>query len=313
MNPKKLINNLIKETSKGFIGNEAFVKDSVLAFCSGLHIIIDDISGVGKTTLVKSLVKASGLSFGRIQFTPDLLPGDITGMSIWDSVNKSFNIKKGPVFNEFILGDEINRASPRTQAALLEAMDEQTVTIDGTTLELPNPFFVVATKNPSYYLGTFELPESQLDRFGIMLQPGYPKIEDEKKILLNYRNRSPIDNIEPVCNSKEILDLISHISSIDICDDVLQFIVEIGHKTRNTPEIKYGISTRGLKHVIQLSQSIAAFNNRDFLIPEDVIYSSKRVIPHKIELSNEAIINDTNRNEIVNNLIDRVKIPIGIK
>lgn len=310
---RSLINNLINETSKGYIGNKEFVEDCVLAFSAGLHILIDDISGVGKTTIVKSLAKASGLNLGRIQFTPDLLPGDITGMSIWDSNTKSFNLKKGSIFNEFILGDEINRASPRTQAALLEAMEEKTVTIDGTSFNLPVPFFVVATKNPSYYLGTFDLPESQLDRFGVMLNPGYPTFDNEKSILLEFKEKDPLDNISSVSNPLEIKKLISSVESVDICDSILHYIVEIGNATRTSDDIKYGLSTRGLKHLIKLSQSKAIYSGRDFLIPEDVVYSSKKVIPHKIQLSTESILNNKSGINIVNSIISKVDIPVKIK
>lgn len=310
---KTLIENLISETSKGYIGNKQFVEDCVLSFSSGLHILIDDISGVGKTTIVKSLAKASGLEFGRIQFTPDLLPGDITGMSIWDTKTKDFNLKKGSIFNEFILGDEINRASPRTQSALLEAMEEKTVTIDGTSYKLPEPFFVVATKNPSYYLGTYELPESQLDRFGVLLKPGYPSFDNEKSILLKFKNSNPIDSISPITSPVEITMLTKYINSVDICDSVLHYIVQIGNLTRTSDDIKYGLSTRGLKHLIKLAQSKAVFSGRDFLIPEDVIYSSKRVIPHKIQLSNESIVNNKTGRNIVDNILTKIDIPVKVQ
>lgn len=310
---KSLIDNLINETSKGYIGNKEFVEDCVLAFSAGLHILIDDISGVGKTTIVKSLAKASGLNLGRIQFTPDLLPGDITGMSIWDTKTKTFNLKKGSIFNEFILGDEINRASPRTQAALLEAMEEKTVTIDGTSFNLPSPFFVVATKNPSYYLGTYELPESQLDRFGVLLNPGYPTFNNEKTILMEFKSKNPLDNISPVSNPEEVKEMISLIESVDICDNVLHYIVEIGNATRTSDDIKYGLSTRGLKHLIKLSQSKAVYSGRNFLIPEDIIYSSKKVIPHKIQLSTESIINNKTGKNIVDSIISKIDIPVRVK
>ncbi|QEN04791.1 MoxR family ATPase [Thiospirochaeta perfilievii] len=309
----ELLDKLINETSQGFLGNETLVKDFVFAFVSGLHVLVEDISGVGKTTLVKSLAKASGLSLGRIQFTPDLLPGDITGLSIWDPIKREFVLKKGSIFNEFILGDEINRASPRTQSALLEAMEENSVTIDGITTLLPNPFIVVATKNPSYYIGTFEMPESQLDRFGVKLTPGYPSKLVEEDILYNYRVINPLDNVKTVTNKKSIIDLKNTVSSVNVNKTVLEFLVEIADRTRNSNNIKYGLSTRGLQHLLRFSQCVAFYDNRDYLIPEDVIYSSKKVIPHKIRLNNESIIDNIEAEKVVKQLVRDIKIPVGLK
>ncbi|MGL1893731.1 MAG: MoxR family ATPase [Spirochaetaceae bacterium] len=309
---KSIIEKLIIETSKGFIGNSTVIEDAVLAFVAGLHILIEDISGVGKTTLVKCLAKSAGLELGRIQFTPDLLPGDITGMTIWDPVQRQFNLKKGAIFSELILADEINRASPRTQSALLEAMEEKTVSIDGKSFTLPNPFIVIATKNPSFYLGTFDMPESQIDRFGILIKPGYPSIENEKKILLDFKNIEPVDNVNKVSDISEITSLIKYVHSVNISDDVLEYIVNIGNKTRNHTDVKYGLSTRGLKHLIKFSQSKAIFSDRDYLIPEDVIYSVKRVFPHKIQLTSEAILNNKSINLIISEILKKIAIPVGI-
>ncbi len=313
MREKLLIEKLINETSKGYIGNKNVVEDCILSFAAGLHILIEDISGVGKTTLVKSIAKATGLDLGRIQFTPDLLPGDITGMSIWDPIKREFVLKEGSIFNEFILGDEINRASPRTQSALLEAMEENTVSIDGKSFPLPNPFVVIATKNPTYYIGTFDMPESQLDRFGVLIKPGYPTIDNEKKILLEFKNSKPLERIECITDKSNIISLISYVNSVNICDEILQYIVEIGNLTRSNPDIKYGLSTRGLQHLVKLAQSKAVYSGRDYLIPEDVIYSSSRVIPHKIQLSPEAILNNKTENKVVEQLISNKQIPVGIR
>lgn len=313
MNNKKIMDNIITESSKGYIGNIEIVEDCVLALSAGLHILIEDISGVGKTTLVKSLAKAAGLDLGRIQFTPDLLPGDIIGMSIWDPIKKDFVLKKGSIFNEFILGDEINRASPRTQSALLEAMEESTVSIDGTSFKLPSPFIVVATKNPSYYLGTFDLPESQLDRFGILLNPGYPTPDNEKRILFEFKDSNPLDKVNAVTDNIELENLIKTVNSVDICDEVLEYIVNIGNLTRINSDIKFGLSTRGLQHLVKFAQSRALFSDRDYLIPEDVIYSSNRVIPHKIQLSPEAQLNGKSTKSIISKLISNIDIPVRVK
>lgn len=313
MNYTNLMNSLISQVSMGYIGNSEIVKDAILAFSSGLHILIDDISGVGKTTLSKSISKAAGLECGRIQFTPDLLPGDITGMSIWDNNKREFILKKGPIFNEFILADEINRSSARTQSALLEAMEEKTVSIDGTKFSLPDFFSVIATKNPSHYIGTYDLPESQLDRFGIVLKPGYPTPESEVKILNNFKNTDPLNSINAVTNSEELNNLVKHIQNIKICNSVLNYTVELGNLTRTKTEFNSGLSTRALKHLILFAQAKAVYENRDYLIPEDIIYSFYRVSPHKIELSQDSIINNIKISSVLRSIIDSVKIPVGIK
>ncbi|MBN2618179.1 MAG: MoxR family ATPase [Spirochaetales bacterium] len=313
MNDINIITDLIAEVSKGFIGKKDIVEDSLLAIFSDLHILIEDISGVGKTTLAKCIGKATGLSVGRIQFTPDLLPGDITGISIWDPINRDFKLKKGSVFNEFIIADEINRSSPRTQSALLEAMEEKTVTIDGTSYILPEPFFVFATKNPSYYLGTFDLPESQIDRFGVFLKPGYPKLEDEINIIQTFKNIKPTQNINQITCKEKIIEIQNRVSNITIPESIMKYIVDIGNKTRTDTSIKFGISTRGLQHLVKFSQAKAFISNRDFLIPEDIMYSVKRVFPHKLILSSEAIINNISSEDIIKKILDSISIPIGIK
>lgn len=312
MNYTNLLNSLIDEVSKGYIGNKKLVEDSLIALTSGLHILIEDISGVGKTTLCKSLAKATGLFNSRIQFTPDLLPGDITGMSIWENSKREFILKKGPIFNEFILADEINRASARTQSALLEAMEETSVTIDGTKYNLPDFFAVIATKNPSYYLGTFDLPESQLDRFGILLQPGYPSKPNEVEILSKFNITNPVDNVSTITDSSELKLVKDEINSQYVNDNVLEFTVELGEKTRNSEDLKTGLSTRSLKHLLSFAKGKAYFSNRDYVIPEDVIYSFYKVAPHKVELSHESKLSSLTPLNILKKLQSSVKIPIGI-
>lgn len=313
MNYTNLMISLIDEVSKGYIGNKTLVEDSIIALSSGLHILIEDISGVGKTTLCKSIAKATGLLDGRIQFTPDLLPGDITGMSVWESNKREFILKKGPIFNEFILADEINRASARTQSALLEAMEENTVTIDADKYRLPEFFTVIATKNPSYYLGTFDLPESQLDRFGILLSPGYPNNANEIEILSKFTYQEPVDEVNTITQASELLKLKDSIHSLIIDKSVLEYTVTLGDKTRSCEELKTGLSTRSLKHVLSFAKGKAYLSGRDYVIPEDIIYSFYRVTPHKVELSHESKINSISTLSILKRIIDSVKIPIGIK
>lgn len=313
MKNNNLIISLKAEVSKGYIGNETLVEDALIALISGLHVLIEDVSGVGKTTLCKSISKATGLENSRIQFTPDLLPGDITGMSIWENSKREFILKKGPIFNEFILADEINRASARTQSALLEAMEEDSVSIDGEKFNLPSFFTVFATKNPSSYLGTFELPESQMDRFGILLKPGYPDCKSEVDILSKFSNKNPIDLVNSITDSRELVELRSEIQSLHIDSSILDYIVEIGNKTRTIDELKSGLSTRSLKHVILFSKGKAYLSNRDYVIPEDIIYSLYRVAPHKIELSHNSKLNSLTPLAIIKSITESIKIPVGIK
>jgi len=312
LDSSETIKKIINEASKGFLGNLEIIEDCVLALFSGLHVLVEDISGVGKTTLVKCIAKACGLNLGRIQFTPDLLPGEITGMNIWDSSKKEFVVKFGPIFNDFILGDEINRASPRTQSALLEAMEEKTVTIDGRTYDLPSLFTVFATKNPSYYSGTFDMPESQIDRFGIQISPGYPTRISEKNIVRKLNNTKPENFVSSVTSKSDIEFIKQKVKEVKIADIVLDYAIELVNKTRNNPDIKFGISTRGLQQIIFLSQSKAFYSKRDFVIPEDIIYSYYKVLPHKIILTSNAILSDLKPIDIIKKIKNEIKIPIGI-
>ncbi|MBN2547139.1 MAG: MoxR family ATPase [Spirochaetes bacterium] len=307
------IDLLKKEIRRNFIGKEKIAEYILLALFSGLHVLIEDIPGVGKTTLAKTLAKCTGMDFSRIQFTPDLLPGDITGMTIWSVEKKDFVFKSGPVMHQFILADEINRASARTQSSLLEAMQEDTVTIDGKTYRLPQPFFVVATQNPLNFAGTFQLPEAQVDRFGISFSIGYPEIDDELDIIEKHKKDDPLENIKAVMKPEEILKIRNIIKNIYIDEKIKRYIIQIVTSTRNNENIKLGLSPRASLHITNASQYIAFTSNRDFVIPEDIMEISQIVISHKLILSPKAKLENLNANQIINSIISAIPKPAGIK
>ncbi len=278
MNPKEII-DVVSDVLKG---KESVVELSLVCFLSDGHLLLEDIPGVGKTTLALSLSKALGLSFARIQFTSDLLPSDITGVNVYDPSKKSFVFKYGPVFNNIILADEINRATPRTQSALLEAMAERHVSVDGVTYELPYPFFVIATQNPLEQYGTYPLPESQLDRFSMKLSLGYPDEDTELQIIKGENPLSKLSKLQPVVKLQEIVAANQQIKRAYISQEVGKLIIDIVKATRNDPKIVLGCSTRGAIHLANCSRALAYVRGRDFVIPEDVMYVAPYVLAHRI-------------------------------
>ncbi|MBC8452772.1 MAG: AAA family ATPase [Spirochaetes bacterium] len=271
--------------------------------------MIEDVSGVGKTTLLRCLAKASSLDYGRIQFTPDLLPGDITGMTIWDPVKHEFIFREGPLRHQFILADELNRAPARTQSALLEAMQEEAVTVDGVRYPMPAPFFVAAAQNPFWYAGTYKLPESQLDRFGISITPGYPDIPTETLILDTYKNSEAVDRVSPVITAQRILEIRNLVRSVQIEQKVLGFAAAIGRETRESEHFQAGLSTRGLQHLIRLAQSNAVMGKRNFLIPEDILSAAEPVLQHRLMLTPEARSEGKPMSFFIKQVVSRVQIP----
>jgi MoxR-like ATPase len=298
----EIIKSIINETAKGYIGMPKVLEMAVLALVSGLHLLIEDLTGVGKTTLIRCLATVSGLDLGRIQFTPDLLPGDITGMMIWEPVQKAFLYREGPIHHRFIMADELNRAPARTQSALLEAMQEKSVTIDGVSRTLPRPFFVAATQNPSWYAGTYNLPESQLDRFGFSLSPGYPDSDTEVTILGEFKDHQPVDMVKAVTNSEEILNIQSLIAQVFVAKPVLDYTVAIGRKTRNFEKIQTGLSIRAQQHLLKAGQSVSILNGRSFLIPEDLLQIAVPVLRHRLLLTPDS----RSKGEKVENVIQQI-------
>jgi MoxR-like ATPase len=309
----QLIKNLKHEICKAFVGNEDAIEYLIIGLLTGLHVLIEDRPGVGKTTLAKSLAKSASLDFARIQFTPDLMPGDITGMTVWSIEKKDFIFKEGAIMHQLILADEINRANSRTQSSLLEAMQEQSVTVDGRTYPLPNPFFVVATQNPVSFSGTFMLPEAQVDRFGISFTIGYPNEIDEIKILDRYRRDNPFDEIKPVVDGDQIISMKKMVTDIHVDEKIKNYIVKIANQSRLSKKIRLGISPRASQHLQKAAQAKAFMSGREYVIPEDIIKMSLIVLPHRIILSGEAKLEDITPEIIISDLVKNIRVPIGLK
>lgn len=309
---KQLAERLGAQISSVFVGSDRIVHNLLIGFFGGLHVLIEDIPGVGKTTLAMSLARSTGLDFGRIQFTPDILPGDILGMTVWSVEKHDFLFKSGAIMHQFILADEINRASARTQSSLLEAMQEEKVTIDGITHRLPEPFFVIATQNPVSFTGTFLLPESQADRFGLSFSIGYPETDNEIKILERFREADPMEELEPVANAAEIVTLQQEVGGIHVERSVMDYLVRVAAATRDNRKIKLGMSPRSTQHLLKASQCEAMLNGRDFVIPEDVLAVAPLVIPHRLVLSGEAKMESMSSLAIVEEILSKIPLPTGI-
>lgn len=307
------IKEIQKNISKVFVGKIEQVNTMLLGFISGLHVLIEDVPGVGKTTLAKCLAASVGLDFARIQFTPDLLPGDIIGMTVWDQVKREFLFKEGGIMHQFILADEINRATPRTQASLLEAMEDESVSVDGKTYHVPQPFFVIATQNPSHFLGAFQLPEAELDRFGISFSLGYPQEDEGIEIIEKDQKIDPFTMLKPVITPKEILFIRKKVQSIYASSEIKRYIMQIAGKSRSNRYIKLGLSTRAAKHLLIAAKAYALTQARSFIIPEDIIDLSITVLAHRIIFSTGALMENKTKASVIENVINSIKKPTGIK
>ena len=307
-----VVTRLKGSVSNVFVGKEEAIHTLLIGFISGLHVLIEDIPGVGKTTLARCLAKSAGLDFGRIQFTPDILPGDILGMTVWSQEKRDFVFKKGAIMHQFILADEINRASPRTQSSLLEAMQENAITVDDQTYSLPQPFFVLATQNPVSFAGTFHLPEAEADRFGISLSIGYPNHSDEANILERFRIKSPEELIEPVTTGEEILKIREQVHNVFADAKIIDYMVKIAKASRTSKYVKLGMSPRATQHLLLASQTEAMFQGRDFIIPEDVQIIAKPVLKHRIILSAEARMQKMDPVNVIDSILSNVTAPSGL-
>ncbi len=305
----KQINDIVAEVKKAVIGKDAIIIKTLLAILCKGHILIEDIPGVGKTTMALAFSKALSLDHNRMQFTPDVLPSDITGFSVYNKMKNSFEFRPGVAFCNLFLADEINRTSSKTQSALLELMEEKSITVDGNTYKLPEPYTVIATQNPIGSAGTHNLPDSQLDRFMIKLSMGYPEFEDEVAILKAKYNAAPLESVQPVVNASIIKELQEHIASIYIDDRVYEYIVKLSAATRNHPLIKLGISPRGTLALMQISKGIAVAMGRDYVIPDDVSYICRDVFEHRIILSSKAKLSDMTASDIINEIIKKTPAP----
>lgn len=298
------ISRIVDDIGSVLKGKDDVITYSLVCFLSGGHLILEDVPGVGKTTLALALSKVLGLSFARIQFTSDLLPSDIIGVSVYDQSKKTFVFKQGPVFHNIILADEINRATPKTQSALLEAMAESKVSVEGITYELPLPFFVIATQNPMEQYGTYPLPESQLDRFSMRLSVGYPDPETEMQIIRGENPLEKVDKLSPAVKPQEIISTINQIKRFYVSPNVGKFVVEIINQTRSHPDVLLGVSTRGAIHLVSCAKALAYIKGRDFVVPEDIIELCPFVLPHRI-ITRE----DTDPKLIVEEILTKVEAP----
>ena len=293
-----------------FIGKEDVVEDLLVCLLAGWHVLLEDVPGVGKTTLAAVLAKSMDCSFGRIQFTPDTLPGDVSGVSIYNMKTGEFEYRAGVVMNQILLADEINRTSPKTQASLLEAMAEGQVTVDGIVHALPEPFMVIATQNPIEFLGTYPLPEAQMDRFMMRLSIGYPSKEQEIRLAAAFLNGNTPDKAETVCSSKDIISIKEKVSHITVKESILGYIEDIIELTRKEERFALGASPRAMLALMRASQSRAFLQGRDFVKPDDIKDVAMQVLLHRLVLSPEARIRREDAAAILKSLLLSVKIPV---
>jgi MoxR-like ATPase len=273
------------------------------------HVLIEDVPGVGKTMLAKALARATGCSVRRIQFTPDLLPSDITGVSAYNQERREFEFKPGPVFANIVVGDEINRASPKTQSALLECMEERQVTVDGRTYPLTPPFMVIATQNPIEMEGTYPLPEAQRDRFTARISMGYPSAESELAMLDAHGSSSPLDILEPVAQAEDIRELIRAVRTVHVAEPLKQYVIRLVGATRASPELRLGASPRATLHLLRAGRARAALDGRDFVIPDDMQALAQPVLAHRLLPRAEAVVTQQSPERVLAAIVERLPLP----
>lgn len=305
----KQIDELIKNISKVIIGKEETARDILKVLLSNGHILIEDVPGTGKTTLIKTLAKSIDLNYSRIQCTPDLLPSDIIGVSIFNEKTREFEFKKGPIFSNFILVDEINRTSPKTQSALLEVMEEKQVSDWSDTYIMSQPFIVFATENPIEHEGTFNLPEAQLDRFSMKISIGYPSLEQEKQILSIYSENNPFEDIKPVMTGGELRELQEKTREVFIKQDLNDYLAEIADKIRASELVSVGVSTRAILSLQKISQATALLNDRDYMLPDDIKENAIKSLSHRIILSRSAQQQGLDEKKVLEGILKNVEVP----
>ena len=306
---KTKIEKAIVETSKIIVGKDYQLRLLFASILCGGHILFDDLPGTGKTTLVKTVSKVLGCKASRVQFTPDLLPSDIVGMNVFDQKISDFKMKQGPVMTNLFLADEINRAIPRTQSALLEAMEELQVTVDGETWALPKPFIVLATQNPVEMESTFNLPTAQMDRFTMKITLGYPEHDDEINMLKIVGDNIPFDIIEPIFSPDELIEMQEEITKVFIDDKLLDYMVSIANATRDSSLVSLPCSPRGSRALYRATKAWAVMNDRDYVIPQDVKDLAPYILSHRIVASNEATVENMTQEEIIQRIISDIKLP----
>jgi MoxR-like ATPase len=301
---------IVGNVKQVIVGKDEVVELAVIALLCEGHVLVEDVPGIGKTTLAKAVARSLGCSFQRIQFTPDLLPSDVTGLYYFNQRQQDFEFRPGPVMAQVVLADEINRATPRTQSALLEAMQERQVTIDGNTMPLPRPFLVLATQNPIELEGTFPLPEAQIDRFLLKIKLGYPTEQEENEILVRFERADPLVDLQPVANADELLQMQAVVRQVRVEDTVRTYVVQVARATREHPAVSLGVSPRGTMALYRTAQARAAMRGRDFVIPDDVKVLAPYVLTHRIIISSQTRLRGRTTEEVVMEVVDQVPVPV---
>lgn len=311
--PRRIIGALLDNIGKVIVGKEEAIEYALIALlCSG-HVLIEDVPGVGKTTLASALAKSLDCSFRRIQFTPDLMPSDVTGFTLVNFKTGEMEFKEGAVMSQVVLADEINRTSPKTQSALLEVMEEQQVTVDGVTHPLPKPFIVLATQNPGEFVGTYPLPEAQMDRFFLRISIGYPTVEQEMDVLERYSGvEKPMATIEPVCTAQDIIALQEMVKQVYCSPEVRMYVATLVAATRQEPALALGASTRAAIALIHGAQACALLAGRDYIIPEDVQHMALPVLSHRLVLSAESRMKGITAQSVVVKVLKSIPVPVKL-
>lgn len=307
---KNKLPEVISNVSKVIIGKKDVTEKILIALLSNGHVLIEDVPGVGKTTLVNAVAKSIGCSFKRIQFTPDLVPSDITGLTVYNMKKGEFEYKEGPIVSNIILADEINRSSPKTQSSLLEAMQERQITVDGSTYMLPKPFMVLATQNPIEYEGTFPLPEAQLDRFTLRISMGYPNFSEEKKILMTYKEEDPLSKLQAVAAEEDIAVMQQEVEKVFVDDSIQDYIIQIVQLTRNHSDIYLGCSPRASLALFNASRALAYIRGREYVIPDDVKELVYATLAHRLIIKSEARIQGKEENSVLTEIVKSVRVPV---
>ncbi len=306
---RKMINELRDNINHVFVGKEKIVDYILICLIAGGHVLLEDVPGVGKTTLALTLAKSIHSDFGRIQFTPDTLPSDVTGVSVYNMKEEKFVFQPGPVMNQILLGDEINRTSPKTQSCLLEAMAERQITVDGTVYKLPEPFMVIATQNPVEFMGTYPLLEAQMDRFMMRLSLGYPEREQEMRMAGLFLEGKTPDKLSAVCEAQDIMTMQKEVAAITVKENVIGYMEDIVVKTREEKRYLVGASPRALLALIRASQGKAYLEGRDYVKPDDVKYVVRPVLAHRFTLSSEAKVQREDATKILDQILTKVRVP----